>query len=107
MSKTTVLPLFLMGLAGISVAIYAQAPTGIITGNVTDETDAVIPNAAVRVISKATGAIRTLTSNEAGLYSAPALPSGEYEVRAEVEGFRTTVRSATVQAGGTITSTSS
>ena len=103
MSKTAVLALFLMGLIGDSVATYAQVPTGIITGNVTDETDAVIPNATVRVISRATGAVRTLTTNEAGLYSAPALASGEYEVRSEVEGFRTTVRSATVQAGGTIT----
>jgi hypothetical protein len=64
---------------------------------------AVIPNAVVSITSKATRAVRTVTTNEAGLYSAPALTSGEYEVRAEAEGSCTTVHSAIVQAGGTIT----
>ena len=38
-----------------------------------------------------------------GFYSAPALPPGEYEVRAEGQGFRTLVRDATVVTGGNTT----
>ena len=80
---------------------FAQAPTGVINGTVNDETGAVIPNVAVTIANKATGFARTVTSGADGLYSAPALPAGEYTVRAESTGFRTLQRDATVQAGET------
>jgi hypothetical protein len=93
-----------MLLAALACTIgLAQAPTGIITGGLTDESGAVVPNATVTITNKATRVARTLTTNAGGLYSAPALPPGEYEVRAEVAGFRTVVRDAPVQAGETTT----
>ncbi|HYL76526.1 MAG TPA: carboxypeptidase regulatory-like domain-containing protein [Bryobacteraceae bacterium] len=92
--------LFVLVLA-MSVAVYAQTPTGIISGAVTDESGAVVPNATVTITNKTTGFTRTVTTNAEGLFSAPALPAGEYEVRAELTGFRTTLRQATVQAGDT------
>src|SRR5579864_4399133 len=79
----------------------AQGPTGIITGTLTDESGAVIPNASVTITNKETGFARTVTTNAEGYFSAPALPAGDYEVKAEVTGFRTLVRPATVQAGET------
>jgi len=45
----------------------AQAPTGIITGSLTDESGAVIPNATLTVTNKATGVARSLTTNAGGL----------------------------------------
>ncbi len=92
--------LFVLVLA-MSVSVYAQTPTGIISGAVTDESGAVVPNATVTITNKTTGFVRTVTTNAEGLFSAPALPAGEYEVRAEITGFRTTLRQATVQAGDT------
>ncbi|MGD1091894.1 MAG: carboxypeptidase-like regulatory domain-containing protein, partial [Bryobacteraceae bacterium] len=86
-----------------SLTATAQSPTGIISGTVTDSSGAVVPNATITVTNKGTGAARTMQSNEAGVFSAPALEPGEYEVRAESTGFSTTVRSAQVQAGNTIT----
>src|SRR5277367_6354032 len=86
-----------------SVAVFAQAPTGIITGVVTDESGSVIPNVAVTITNKATGASRTAATNALGLFSAPALNPGEYQVRAEVTGFRTLERDATLLAGATLT----
>ncbi|HYL38395.1 MAG TPA: carboxypeptidase regulatory-like domain-containing protein [Bryobacteraceae bacterium] len=94
--------LFFLGLAA-SLSTYAQAPTGTISGTVTDQSGAVIPNASVVVTNKATGAARTLTANTEGLFSAPALPAGQYQVRASVEGFRTLERDAEVLAGGSTT----
>jgi hypothetical protein len=44
-----------------------------------------------------------LITNAAGLYSAPALLVGDYQVRAEAQGFRIVERDSTVQAGGTFT----
>ena len=74
-------------------------PTGTITGTVVDESGAVVPNANVTITNKATGFSRAVPTNAEGYFSAPALPSGEYEVKTEVSGFRTVVRPATVQAG--------
>jgi hypothetical protein len=92
-----------MLLAALACIALAQAPTGIITGTLTDESGAVMPSAIVTVTNKATGIARTLTTNTGGLYSAPALPAGDYEVKAEAAGFRTAIRDATVQAGETTT----
>ncbi len=86
-----------LGILGFNV--MAQAPTGIISGTVTDESGAVIPNAEIVITDKATNVSRTVTTNSDGLFTAPALPAGDYEVRAEIKGFRTLVRGATVQAG--------
>jgi hypothetical protein len=95
----------LMLLAALACMLaLAQAPTGIITGTLTDESGAVIPNATITITNKATGVVaRTGTTDAQGYYSAPALPAGDYEVRAEVAGFRTVQRDATVLAGSTTT----
>jgi len=70
---------------------------------VTDETGAVVPNAAVTITETATGSSRTAVANTEGLYSAPSLLAGDYQVRVEVQGFRTVVRQATVEAGASTT----
>ncbi len=87
----------------LCVTAWAQVPTGTISGVVTDESGAVIPNANVIIHDKGTGADRTLTTGADGAYSAPALTAGVYEVRVEMKGFRTTVREATVEVGATTT----
>jgi Carboxypeptidase regulatory-like domain len=79
---------------------FAQ-PTGTIAGTIADESGAVVPNATVTITNKANGLARTATSNAEGYFSAPALPAGDYDVKAEVAGFRTLVRPANVQAGET------
>lgn len=86
-----------------SLALVAQAPTGILIGTVTDETGAVIANAAVKVTNKETGLQREAVTNPEGAYSVPALLAGVYEVRIELTGFRTMVREATVAIGSTTT----
>jgi hypothetical protein len=82
---------------------YAQAPSGTITGTVSDSSGAVVPGASVTVTDKSSSIGRSIVANSSGLFSAPALPSGEYQVRVEVPNFRTVVRDAEVQAGGTTT----
>ncbi|MBI1787290.1 MAG: TonB-dependent receptor [Acidobacteria bacterium] len=77
----------------------AQAPTGLITGTVTDESGAVVPAAKITVSNKETALVRTLTSGSDGSYSVASLPAGEYEVRAEATGFHILLRKAEVQTG--------
>jgi len=95
--------LMLSALLSLGLVIYAQAPTGTIVGTVTDESGAVIPSVTVTITNKATGVARHASTNASGLYSAPALEAGEYQVRVEVTGFRTLLRDATVSAGNDTT----
>jgi hypothetical protein len=85
--------------AGLGGLLRAQIATGSILGAVTDSSGASIPGATVTITNKATGVPRALTTNAQGLYNAPALPAGEYDVRVEMQGFKTEVRSAQVLAG--------
>src|ERR1051326_2191959 len=82
----------------MSLAI-AQAPVGTISGTVTDQAGAVIHNAVILIRNKATDVERQSKSESAGTYSAPALPAGEYEIKVQVQGFRTLLREVTVSTG--------
>jgi hypothetical protein len=83
--------------------VLGQAPVGSISGTVTDATGGVIAGAQVSISNKTIGTTRSVTASAQGLFTAPALPPGNYEVRVEREGFRTLVRDAQVVAGATTT----
>jgi hypothetical protein len=78
-----VVGLFLLGTPG-----YAQT-LGTITGEVKDASGATIPGATVTAQNVATNAARSQQSNEVGAFTFPAMPPGEYVVKAELQGFRT------------------
>ncbi|HYL35427.1 MAG TPA: carboxypeptidase-like regulatory domain-containing protein [Bryobacteraceae bacterium] len=90
--------LLLLALLWSGVAALGQS-TGIISGTVTDQSGAIISGATVTITNKATSAARNLASNAEGLFNAPSLEAGQYEVRVEAPGFRTLVRSTEVFAG--------
>ena len=78
----------------------AQQSTGTISGIVTDQQGAVVPGAQVEVLNTATNALFATSSNESGLYVAPGMVVGVYEIAVEAEGFRRGVRSGvTLQVG--------
>ena len=64
------------------------ALNGDIEGVVRDPTGAIIPSANVTIIGVATGAQRTLISDERGYFIATQLPIGEYDVRVQLAGFK-------------------
>src|SRR6266700_2405099 len=68
---------------------YAQVAGGTLTGTVKDSSGAVIPNAQVVIMDVATGVTRTVSPGGAGLYTAPNLLPGTYEVRVTATGFST------------------
>src|SRR5437667_2908442 len=70
-----------------------QLPTGTILGTIKDPTGAVIPGAASAAKNVETGLTRSAGSAEDGSYRLSALPVGSYEMRVELPGFRTEVRS--------------
>jgi hypothetical protein len=66
--------------------------TATISGRVEDASGAAVGGAIVAVRNLETGAIRTVTTDETGIYRVLSLPVGSQEVRAEKPGFRAAVR---------------
>ncbi|MBS1790338.1 MAG: carboxypeptidase regulatory-like domain-containing protein [Acidobacteria bacterium] len=86
-------------ISAFAVFALAQAPVGTISGTVSDQSGAVIRNAAITIKNKATGIERQIKSDEDGNFSAAALPAGEYELKAIATGFRTILQEVTVATG--------
>jgi len=61
---------------------------GHISGVVTDQTGGTVAGATVTVTDVERGVSRPLTTDAAGLYSAPGLTAGTYTVRVEAAGFK-------------------
>src|SRR5713226_9199453 len=71
--------------------IRAQEAGGTILGVVTDPSGAAVANANVSIKNVATGVERSMPTNNDGVYVAPNLVPGGYEVRIDVTGFSSTV----------------
>ena len=75
-------------LLAIAGAAVGQIRSGTIVGSVTDNSDAVVPNATVVVREQATNATYKVETNAAGQYTVPYLPVGRYTVSIQAAGFR-------------------
>jgi hypothetical protein len=84
------------------LAVQAQVETGQITGTVTDQSGAVIPNANITAKNVATGVTRTTATTNAGVYVLPNIPAGTYEVSIAAQGFATVKRELAVNVGAKV-----
>ena len=75
--------------SGLAATAAAQETTGTLTGAAKDQTGAVLPGVSVTVKFVQTGASQEFVTNENGLYTAPLLQPGEYEVTFTLSGFQT------------------
>jgi hypothetical protein len=66
--------------------------SAVISGAVTDQSGAAVSAATVTVRNADTGALRTTSTDDSGLYRVFSLPVGEYEIRAQKAGFSDGVR---------------
>lgn len=86
----------LVAAAGIfllaALTVQAQVTTAGISGTVKDETGALLPGARITVKNLETGVTRTALTDSAAFYHLPGLPPGNYEVAAELSGFKIEVR---------------
>src|SRR5438270_12221653 len=85
MSKLKLLVLFSIACS----QMFAQGERATISGTVTDSTGAVVPQVHVSIRNERTNIVNKAESNSTGLFVAPALEPGSYEVTAEKQGFRT------------------
>ena len=90
-SKIVVSLLFGIFLAALST--FGQI-TGDLKINVTDASDAVVPNATVTVRSLEIGTTRTANTDSAGSLRINQLAIGRYEVKISHDGFTTVTASA-------------
>src|SRR6185503_17671108 len=68
-----------VAIALVTLPAYAQVgSTGQISGRVTDPSSAVLPGVEITATQTETGLVRSVVTNEAGLYSLPNLPIGPY-----------------------------
>ena len=76
---------------GLSVPAGAQT-TAVISGSVEDVNRGVLPGVAVTATHAATSLVRSTVTGAEGRYVLAGLPPGEYELRAELAGFKPHVR---------------
>ncbi len=76
----------------ILICAPAFAQTGQITGRVTDQGGAVVPEVKVTIRETSTAQQRTVQTNSDGYYTVPSLLPGPYSLSLEKQGFRTVSR---------------
>ena len=64
-----------------------QNLTGQLTGVVTDQNGAVIPNSNITLKNQLSGDTRRTVSNSEGLFAFAAVPTGEYTITVDAQGF--------------------
>src|SRR5258708_9211113 len=69
--------------------VSAQVAGGSVTGTVTGDSGAAMPDVSISVKDVSTGLARTATTNTAGLYSVPDLSPGNFEMTVSASGFPT------------------
>ncbi len=90
MGKTSLIiksALSLCAIALFSIASFAQATTGTITGRVVDGNGNVVPGARIVITNRGTGAERSVVTNSSGEYTVPQLVPGRYSIAAEAASF--------------------
>ncbi len=94
----------LLALLLTSAVLFAQTSvsTGGIVGTVTDPTGAVVPGAKVTITNLGTGQASSQSTTSAGLYNSGSMVPGNYKVRVEARGFRTTEVPITVEVGAVV-----
>jgi hypothetical protein len=86
-----------------SIVLHGQTTisTGSVQGTVTDQSGALVAAAKVTITNKSTSRVVVATTTSAGAYASGALTPGDYSVRVEAKGFKTSQASVTVQVGVT------
>lgn len=87
----------------ITPAANAQTDRGTITGQVTDQSAAIIRGATVKAVHVATNFERVVSTSNEGSYTIPQLPVGHYVLIVTAQSFQTTtLENIEVTAGGTV-----
>ena len=81
-----------MAVLAMSLHAWGQGSFGGLTGNITDQSGAAIPEASIKVTNLNTAATYSGTSTAEGIYLISGLPPGRYRVSVTMVGFKTSTR---------------
>lgn len=88
----TFIALLAMLISGFLVGtISAQSGTTGISGTIKDQQGAVVPGATVTLTNPNTGFSRTVTTNDVGNFSFPAISPGTYQIEVRANNFKKTI----------------
>jgi hypothetical protein len=79
--------------------VYAQVSGATLSGSITDPSGATLNQVQVSIKNVETEVTRTVTSDSAGIYTAPNLVPGQYRVTIVARGFVTSVADITLTVG--------
>jgi hypothetical protein len=74
----------------------AQSTAATLSGTIKDPSGASVPDAKITIANRATHVSRTLQTNDSGLFVAPDVDQGVYDVSVEKAGFKTLTSSGVV-----------
>src|SRR5260370_28970229 len=80
-----------IGFLCLSLGVVLAQTGGTITGEVKDQSGAVVPNVSITATNTATNVARNTQTNTSGIYSFPGLVPGRYQVKASAGGLHTSV----------------
>jgi hypothetical protein len=86
------LAMTLISLVAFSASMSGQT-FGEITGEIRDSSGGAVVGAVITVTNKATSAVRSAVTNDAGIYSFPSMQPGAYELKVAKDGFRAITQS--------------
>ena len=87
--KVTMMAVMLGAFIAMIQPASAQVLYGTVSGTVSDQSGAIVPDATVTLTSKGTGQVRETTANSDGNYSIPNVLPGVYELKITKQGFST------------------
>ncbi|MGH9792795.1 MAG: TonB-dependent receptor domain-containing protein, partial [Candidatus Acidiferrales bacterium] len=99
MSRTWKAVLVVAAITLLVLPATAQRITGSVTGQVTDQSGAAVPGAAVTVLNEATNTKRTVSTGEDGAFVVDNLAPALYKMTIEASGFQNYQTTATVRVG--------
>ena len=98
--QVTSIVVFLLGVAPLPAATWAQSTNATVDGTIRDDQGGVLPGVTVTVIKSDTGLTRSVVTGERGSYRVSELPPGRYTIKAELPGFASVERQDIVLALG-------
>src|SRR5579884_3169192 len=87
MIRTRITRLLCFVALAVGLVTAQSLTTGALSGTVTDQTGAVVPNVTVSLLSAETGAVQSTTTNQSGEYRFSLLKPGHYTIRINQTGF--------------------
>src|SRR5260221_321731 len=89
-------------LGGPAAAFAQRATTGVLMGRIVDSSGAVLPGVTVSAHSAEPLGVFSAVTDAQGVYRIANLPPADYDVKAELAGFQSLMRKATVRLNGVL-----